>query len=92
MHVPAGARLNPHVHPHSGHHVWVLDGVAEMLGRTVGKGADLHVPAGREHGLTTPGPSGCTVFYLYLREPHREDQPCSTSPSETTRRTRPERP
>lgn len=68
MHVMPDGRVDPHVHRRSQHHIWVIDGSADMLGQNVGPGSYLHVPAGVEHGITAPGPQGCTVFYLYLRE------------------------
>lgn len=68
MRIAPDGRVDPHVHQRSHHHMWVLDGSAELLGQRVGKGSYLHVPAGVEHGITAPGPGGCTVLYLYLRE------------------------
>lgn len=68
MRVPPDGRVDPHVHRRSHHHIWVLHGSAEMLGRRIGEGSYVHVPAGVEHGITEPGPDGCTVLYLYLRE------------------------
>jgi mannose-6-phosphate isomerase-like protein (cupin superfamily) len=68
MYVAPDGRVDPHSHRRSQHHIWVLEGSAEMLGQQVGPGSYLHVPAGVEHGITAPGPQGCTVFYLYLRE------------------------
>lgn len=68
MHVSAGREVSTHVHQRSHHHMWVQDGSAEMMGHQVGPGTYVHVPAGVEHGVTSVGPAGCTVLYLYLRE------------------------
>jgi mannose-6-phosphate isomerase-like protein (cupin superfamily) len=68
MYVAPAGRVDPHVHRRSHHHIWVLEGSAEMLGQQVGPGSYLHVPAGVEHGITAPGSEGCTMFYLYLRD------------------------
>jgi uncharacterized RmlC-like cupin family protein len=66
MRVDPGANLDAHVHQTAHHHVWVLDGSFTILGRAVGAGSYVHVPAGVEHGITD-AVSGCTFVYLYLR-------------------------
>lgn len=69
MRVPAGREIGSHVHQRSHHHIWVQEGSAEMVGRRVGPGSYVHVPAGVEHGITgVEAPEGLTVLYLYLRE------------------------
>jgi quercetin dioxygenase-like cupin family protein len=67
MTVAAGHRLGAHTHRTHHHHVWVLDGHAELLGETVGPGSYAHVPAGVEHDLDATRTEGCTFFYLYLK-------------------------
>lgn len=67
MTVAAGHRLGAHTHRVNHHHVWVLDGRAELLGTEVGPGTYVHVPAGVEHDLDATGTDGCTFFYLYLK-------------------------
>ncbi|MFP3899439.1 MAG: cupin domain-containing protein [Acidimicrobiia bacterium] len=70
MHVRPGREVGAHVHQRSHHHIWVLEGSAEMVGRRVGPGSYVHVPAGVEHGITgVEGHDGLTVYYLYLRDP-----------------------
>lgn len=68
MRIDPGGSLSPHAHRRSHHHMWVLDGSAEMLGERVGPGTYVHVPAGVDHGITGVGDDGCTLLYLYLRE------------------------
>lgn len=68
MRVAPGGSVPRHTHRRSHHHLWVIDGTAEMLGERVGPGTYVHVPAGVEHGIDDPGEQGCTLFYLYLRE------------------------
>jgi quercetin dioxygenase-like cupin family protein len=68
MHVPPGAEVTRHRHSFSEHHMWVIDGTGEVLGRPAGPGTYLHVPAGVEHGIDHVGPDGCTVLCLYLRD------------------------
>jgi mannose-6-phosphate isomerase-like protein (cupin superfamily) len=68
MHIPPGAEVSPHVHQRAHHHVWVLEGSAVLLGVRVVPGTYTHIPATVEHGFTDPGPKGCTVLYLYLRD------------------------
>ena len=68
MRVAPGGVVTPHAHVRSHHHLWVIDGAAEMLGERVGPGTYVHVPAGVEHGLRPLGEAACTVLYLYLRD------------------------
>ncbi len=68
MRIGAGRAVTPHTHVRSHHHMWVVDGAAEMLGETVGPGTYGHIPAGVEHGIRAVGDAGCTVLYLYLRD------------------------
>ena len=67
MTVAAAHRLGRHAHRLNHHHLWVLEGEAEILGVLVGAGAYVHVPAGVEHDLDARATDGCTVFYLYLQ-------------------------
>lgn len=66
MTVEQGHRLGTHAHRRNHHHIWVLEGAAEILGVEIGPGSYVHVPAGVEHDLEARSTSGCTVFYLYL--------------------------
>ena len=68
MRVAPGAEVSPHAHLRSHHHLWVLEGEADLVGERVGPGSYVHIPAGVEHGITDVGPEGCTVVYLYLRD------------------------
>lgn len=73
MRLAPGGAVTPHTHVRSHHHLWVVDGTAEMLGRRVGPGTYLHVPAGVEHGLRAVDETGCSVLYLYLRDESAPD-------------------
>ena len=64
--VAGGHRLGAHAHRANHHHMWVLDGNAEVLGTQLWPGAYVHIPAGVEHDIDATGSNGCTVFYLYL--------------------------
>lgn len=64
--VGPGYRMGPHAHRVNHHHIWVLDGHAEILGSIAGPGSYVHVPAGVEHDIDATGSEGCTVFYLYV--------------------------
>ncbi|HEX6420287.1 MAG TPA: cupin domain-containing protein [Acidimicrobiales bacterium] len=78
MRVAPGGSVSSHTHRHSHHHMWVVDGTAEMLGERVGPGTYVHVPAGVEHGITEPGEQGCTLLYLYLREGEAQTDAAAT--------------
>lgn len=65
--VDAGHRLGSHAHRVNHHHMWVLDGHAQVLGNDLGPGSYVHIPGGVEHDIDATRTDGCTVFYLYLR-------------------------
>lgn len=67
LELEAGARMGEHVHEHHSHHVWMLTGRAEVLGRTLEAESYWFVPPGRPHTLDALDPAGCRLFYLYLR-------------------------
>ena len=68
MRIAPGGTVIPHAHVRSHHHMWVIDGSAEMLDERVQPGTYLHIPAGVQHGISAVGEGGCTMLYLYLRE------------------------
>ena len=63
--IAAGERLGPHRHRVNHHHIWVIDGAAEVLGQIVEAGSYVHIPSGIEHDLDASATNGCTVFYVY---------------------------
>jgi hypothetical protein len=73
MRIQAGASLRPHEHAGAHHHLWVQDGHAEVLGRPVGPGSYLHIPAGVLHGIAGVGPTPFSMLYLYLRDDPSRD-------------------
>jgi uncharacterized RmlC-like cupin family protein len=68
MRIPPGAEVSLHTHDHWHHHMWVIEGTAEMLGERVGAGTYVHIPAGVEHGVRDIAEDGCSMLYLYLRD------------------------
>ena len=60
-----GAALAEHTHDGHGHHVWVVGGTAEVLGRELTAGAYWYVPAGRAHALIAIGEEPCELFWVY---------------------------
>jgi quercetin dioxygenase-like cupin family protein len=62
-----GASVAPHLHRGAVHHLWVVSGHCEIGGRTLGAGSYVFVPGGAEHAIQRAGPTGCVLFYLYLR-------------------------
>lgn len=66
--VEAGHRLGAHRHRVNHHHLWVLEGRATILGVELGPGSYVHIPSGVEHDIDASSTSGCTVYYLYLRD------------------------
>lgn len=62
-----GASIGEHQHAVHAHHVWVIEGGAEVLGRELGPEAYWFVPPDVPHTLTAIGSTPCRLFYLYLR-------------------------
>lgn len=69
MKVDAGQRMGTHAHRYNHHHLWVIDGSAEILGTEVGPGSYVHIPMGVDHDIDASTTDGCTVFYLYAPRP-----------------------
>ena len=65
--VAAGHRLGAHAHHANHHHMWVVSGRVEILGRELGPGGYVHIPVGVTHDIDATDTEGCTVFYLYQR-------------------------
>lgn len=66
--VQPGSELAEHTHASHGHHVWVVSGTAEVLGRRLGPGSYWYVPAGPAHALAAVGDEPCELFYVYEQE------------------------
>jgi quercetin dioxygenase-like cupin family protein len=62
IHVDAGAELRWDSHD-TDHHILVMRGTCQVLGRRIEAGASAHVPAGFEHTVKA-GAWGCTVLSL----------------------------
>ncbi|HZP28226.1 MAG TPA: hypothetical protein VFC99_04695 [Acidimicrobiia bacterium] len=67
MTVEGGHHLGHHAHRLNHHHMWILDGHANILGADLGPGAYVHIPSGVDHDIDASSTEGCTVLYLYLR-------------------------
>ena len=66
MTVERGHHLGNHAHRENHHHMWILDGHANILGSELGSGAYVHIPSGVQHDIDASQTEGCTLFYLYL--------------------------
>lgn len=66
MWVEPGASIPEHVHSQHVHHLWVIEGQAEVLGRVLDERSYWFIPQGRPHALRGVSPTGCTLFYLYV--------------------------
>jgi mannose-6-phosphate isomerase-like protein (cupin superfamily) len=65
--VAGGHQLGVHEHRQNSHHMWILEGSAEILGRELSAGAYVHIPPGTAHDIDATATDGCRVFYLYIR-------------------------
>lgn len=64
--VAGGHHLGTHTHRENHHHLWVVEGHVDILGKRLGSGSYVHIPSGIEHDIDASATEGCTVFYLYL--------------------------
>ena len=62
MHVDAGAELRWDS-PDTDHHIIVMRGTCQLLGRRIDAGASAYIPAGFDHTVKA-GAWGCTVLSL----------------------------
>lgn len=67
--IAKGHALGAHTHRDKQHHLLVLDGEADVLGKRVGNGAYVHIPPGFEHNIDATETEGCSIFYLYQAMP-----------------------
>lgn len=63
--VDPDTRMDEHTHERHRHHIWVLEGGANVLERELEAGSYAFVADGVPHALAA-GPDGCELFYLYL--------------------------
>jgi hypothetical protein len=62
-----GATTPGYPHPGAHHHIWIVDGQADIGGRTLSTGSYVHVPPGVAHPITADGASGCVLLHLHRR-------------------------
>ncbi|GEM_PF-2109771 len=74
MRLEPGAELATHTHRRHAHHVWVIDGVVEAMGRRLTPGSYAYVPPREPHDISA-GPDGGTIFYLHLEVADLEEPP-----------------
>jgi mannose-6-phosphate isomerase-like protein (cupin superfamily) len=70
LRVDPGQRLGRHTHRRHHHDYWLVDGHADVLGRWLGPGSYVHIPAGVEHDVDATETEGCTLFYAYTLVAH----------------------
>lgn len=64
--IEGGHHLGAHTHRVNHHHVWVVDGIARILGRDLPPGSYVHIPAGVEHDMEAPTERPCRILYSYV--------------------------
>lgn len=65
MSIDAGARNPMHTHHGAHHHILMLQGECEMMGKTLGPGGYIYIPPGTPHEAATVGAEPCVFFYTY---------------------------
>ncbi len=63
--IEGGQRLGSHTHRAHLHHLWVLDGSAEIAGRVLHAGSYVHVPPGVEQDIDATQTAGVRAYYSY---------------------------
>ncbi len=62
-----GASTPGHPHPRATHHIWIIDGKADIGGQTLSAGSYVHVPPGVAHPIAADGATGCVLLHLHRR-------------------------
>ena len=70
LRVDPGRRLGRHTHRRHHHDYWLVAGHADVLGRWLGPGSYVHIPAGVEHDIDATETEGCTVYFAYTLIAH----------------------
>lgn len=65
MRVDEGSVNPEHVHHAAHHHILILEGQCNILGKQLGPGSYVYIPPTVPHGVTDVGPGGCVFFYTY---------------------------
>ena len=60
-----GSHELPHEHRVGDHHMWLLNGPAEVCGVALRPGSYAHVPAGVVHTVSAPSAHGAVFFFVY---------------------------
>jgi len=68
--VDPGHRLGPHTHRRHHHDCSLVAGHADVLGRWLGAGSHVHIPAGVEHDIDAIETEGCTMYFEYTLVQH----------------------
>lgn len=70
LRVDPGQRLGRHTHRRHHHDYWLAAGHADVLGRWLGPGSYVHIPAGVEHDIDATETEGCTIYFAYTLAAH----------------------
>lgn len=65
MRLDPGTRNPEHVHHDAHHHIWLVSGECDLLGRTVTAGAHVYVPPGTPHAEVNASAAPCVFFYTF---------------------------
>jgi len=68
--VDPGQRLDRHTHRRHRHEYRLVAGHADVLGRCLGAGSYVHIPAGVEHDVDATETEGCTTYFAYTLVAH----------------------
>ena len=63
--IAAGTRLGRHAHRTHHHHMWITGGEVVVLGKRLGPGSYVHIPAGVPHDIDATETNGGTMYYTY---------------------------
>jgi len=60
-----GATTPGHPHPSADHHIWIIEGQAEIAGQAMRGGSYVYVPPGTAHPIEAGGQAGCVLLQIH---------------------------
>jgi mannose-6-phosphate isomerase-like protein (cupin superfamily) len=60
-----GATTPGHPHLSADHHIWIIEGQAEIAGQAMSSGSYVYVPPGAAHPIEVGGQAGCVLLQIH---------------------------
>jgi quercetin dioxygenase-like cupin family protein len=65
MELDGGAVNAEHTHHGAHHHILILSGTCQIVGKELDAGSYVYIPPGVAHGVSEVAEGGCRFFYTY---------------------------